>query len=177
MPMPGPDEGSRAMRRAGLSLLALMVLPSCSGLGTFGSDSFRFPGADPNRPRGDAENLRRVRGDPVAAPPILPEPGNIWPAAPDMSAATGGGEPTSGKGTAQAGLLPGESLSLGEEAAIRNGVPIAGNPLPRARAPDTPGNGHAAAGGDAVVIPNGDGSSTVISAGGDVRIIKGTELR
>ena len=36
-------------------------------------------GSNPNMPAGDSENMRRVVGEQVAAPPLTPEPGDIWP--------------------------------------------------------------------------------------------------
>jgi hypothetical protein len=35
-----------------------------------------------NRPVGDSENMRRVSGRDVDLPPLLPEPGNVWPGPP-----------------------------------------------------------------------------------------------
>ncbi|WP_157864159.1 hypothetical protein [Gluconacetobacter diazotrophicus] len=137
----------------------------------FASDSFSFPGANPNHPPGDAENLRRVRGDSVAIKPLTPEPGNIWPDALDKLSAADGKDFAGDERDAQAELLPGESLGLGEEAAIRNGVQIADTPIPKTKTPDR--NNRVAPDGDTMIIPSSDGGSTVISANGEVRIIKG----
>jgi len=64
------------MRRFALLGLALL-LPACSGFSTFFSNTHWF--ADPHRPLGDSENMRRVRGQDVSVPQLLPEPGNVWP--------------------------------------------------------------------------------------------------
>jgi hypothetical protein len=64
------------MRRFALLGLTLL-LPACSGFSTFFYDTHWF--GDPNKPLGDSENMRRVRGQEVAVPPLLPEPGNVWP--------------------------------------------------------------------------------------------------
>ena len=37
------------------------------------------PARNPNMPAGDSENMRRVMGEQVEAPPLTPEPGDIWP--------------------------------------------------------------------------------------------------
>ncbi|WP_342626982.1 hypothetical protein AAC691_11465 [Nguyenibacter vanlangensis] len=164
----------RTAFRAVLPMAALSLLSACSGIGKFASDTISFPGsfpgANPNAPHGAAENLRRVRGETVAAAPIVPEPGNIWPSASEILSGAGG--PAMAGPAVQAELQPGESLSLGEDAEIRNGVQIATNPVPRTKTPDFSDAGHAPAAGRAVIIPNGDGTSTVISPTGAVRTIK-----
>jgi len=49
-----------------------------SGFGGFISDTHTFRD-NPNGPVGDADNMQRARGLEVQTPPLLPEPGNIWP--------------------------------------------------------------------------------------------------
>jgi hypothetical protein len=76
------------MRRL-LLLGSLLALPGCQsyvgnpfdGFGGFLSDTTSFR-TDPNRPSADSENMKRAMGEAVNAPPLLPEPGNVWPGPP-----------------------------------------------------------------------------------------------
>jgi hypothetical protein len=79
------------MRRFALLSLTLAlpaVLSGCgyvdspfAGFGGFIDDTHTFD-LNPNRPVGDSENIRRVTGRDVNVPPLLPEPGNVWPGPP-----------------------------------------------------------------------------------------------
>lgn len=71
------------MRRYAL-LASVLLLAGCSGSGfwSFLGDSETFPGANPNLPPGAAENMRRVKAQPIEPLPLLPEGGNIWPGPP-----------------------------------------------------------------------------------------------
>lgn len=69
------------MRKAALLALPL-ALSGCAGMGKFFNDTALWSGSNPNAPHGDSENLRRARGEFVAAAPILPEGGNMWPGSP-----------------------------------------------------------------------------------------------
>jgi hypothetical protein len=71
---------------------SVLLLPGCQtvgqyvgnpfvGFGGFVSDTVSFR-LNPNAPVGNAENLQRAKGQDVAATPLLPEPGNVWPAPP-----------------------------------------------------------------------------------------------
>ncbi len=65
------------MRR--IALLGLfLLLTGCSGFGQFIGDTQTFR-TDPNMPPGNSENMRRVSGQESTQPPLMPEPGNIWP--------------------------------------------------------------------------------------------------
>jgi hypothetical protein len=61
------------------ALLGLLVLlPGCSGTYDFFSDTHTFTW-NSNRPLGDSENMRRVRGLAPQLPPLAADPGNVWP--------------------------------------------------------------------------------------------------
>ena len=60
----------------------VLLLGGCSGLGKFFGDTITIPGMNPNLPYGVSENNDRARGLKPAEPPILPEPGNMWPGPP-----------------------------------------------------------------------------------------------
>ena len=64
------------MRR--IALLSLTLVLSGCGHNTW-SDLPFTSGSNPNVPRADGENVRRVMGYATATDPLLPEPGNIWP--------------------------------------------------------------------------------------------------
>ena len=65
------------MRRFALLGLVLL-LPACSGAGTFLEDTHSLTW-NPNRPIGDSENMRRVRGLEPQLQTLVPESGNVWP--------------------------------------------------------------------------------------------------
>lgn len=73
------------MRRFALIGLPLL-LAGCNsyvgspydGFGGFLGDVHSFK-INPNKPMGDADNMRRVSGDVVETEPLMPEEGNIWP--------------------------------------------------------------------------------------------------
>ncbi len=67
------------MRRT-IILSLLLVLPGCTGFGTFLDHTFSAPGKNPNLPVADSENVRRALGDGAEISPLQPEPGNVWPA-------------------------------------------------------------------------------------------------
>ena len=76
------------LQRWGCLLAAGLWLSGCHyassplvGFGGFIANTHTFR-ANPNAPPGSAENVRRVQGQQVAADPLLPEPGNIWPGQP-----------------------------------------------------------------------------------------------
>ena len=64
------------MRRIAFACLCL-ALSGC-GYHTWWNAPFTT-GSNPNLPAGDSENLRRVMGEQVEAPPLTPEPGDVWP--------------------------------------------------------------------------------------------------
>lgn len=177
------------------ALLALTILLSgCSGLGKIVSDTVSLPGENPNAPKGDSETFRKVRGENSQILPLLAEPGNIWPGAPPPmpslrdvmkgtleESAQGSSDyyqALSGHGATGAGepLPEGSALSVGETARIHHGVEVpraAPAPSSSTDAPlsAAPVSGRASrAGGDRadIVIPNGDGTSTVIGSDGSV---------
>ena len=185
------------MRKA--ALLALPILLSgCSGFGKFIGETATLPGANPNAPQGDSENLERARGRNPQALPILAEPGNIWPDAPpplptlkdvvngkaDMIG--GLGDPASYYGGLTAGEAPagesgrqmseGGSMSAGEAQDVHTGVRIAEPPKSRDTLDNTQGVSpkarNAETGRETIIIPNGDGTSTYITPEGDVSIRK-----
>ncbi len=183
------------MRR--LALLCSTLLLSGCGFGQFLNDSFTLPGADPNAPYGNSENMLRVRSQQLAVVPLLPEEGNVWPGPPPPTPTLsdierqqneqpvntgvpalpdhrqplpGGGLAT--PGTSQPSFLPPGALDVpGRQGASRTGSGQGGASAgPQAATPplngfrQVPGSGN-------IVIPNGNGTSTVIGPNGSVSTI------
>jgi hypothetical protein len=67
------------MRRIAFSCLCL-ALSGC-GFNTWWNPPFTT-GSNPNFPAGSSENMRRVVGEQVEAPPLTLEPGDVWPGPP-----------------------------------------------------------------------------------------------
>lgn len=184
-----------------LALLSLaLLLPGCTGVGDYLGDTFTY-GVSPNAPVGDAENMRRARGQDASVEPLLPEPGDIWPGpvqpmptlqdlekngfqptpngepyTPDHREPTPRGSSTP-PGNVQPGLPPPE-----------RSTPPAISSAPPARSPsgrivNAPSRQGVTSGGTsgyqtlttpqgpAVVVPNGNGTSTVIHSDGRVETI------
>lgn len=170
------------MRRAVVFSL-LLLQTGCAGFGKLMADDATFPGANPNLPAGDAENLRRAQGAGVTERPILPQGGNMWPGPPAPLPTLGDAtrehlEPDDGL-PADAATKPelpeGGTLSAGEQAEIRGGVQdFSGRSQlsPGQSAATGHENATSVRGGQAastIVIPNGDGTSTIITPDGTVK--------
>ncbi len=130
-----------------------LLLPGCSGFGTFLGDTYGFHG-DEHLPIGDSENVRRVEGQPANEAPLTTEPGNVWPG-PIQT------EPTL------------SDLERTQEQEIKQYRPTTPPPsTPPSKSPPAPiSGGSTSEQGGNIVIPNGDGTSTVIMPDGSVRTI------
>lgn len=188
------------MRRSALlgtmTLPAILLLGGCSGLGKFFNDTITLPGMNPNLPYGLSENINRSKGRQPEEAPILPEPGNVWPGPPQPLPSLGQasrqqGESLSGSipGGGGSAMHDGGSMSMGEKDAISNGATSGADSFSGAGAGGENaggGGGNApdvasryrmkpqSAKGDSIVIPNGDGTSTVIGPDGTVKTVRGT---
>ncbi len=140
-------------RPRGWLLGLVLLLPGCSGFGTFLGDTYGFHG-DEHLPVGDAENVRRVEGEPVSEPPLATEPGNVWP----------------GPVEAQPTLSDLERQQDQEIKQYRSSTPPPGTTPGKVAPPPISGGSTSEQSGN-IVIPNGDGTSTVIMPDGSVRTI------
>jgi hypothetical protein len=149
------------MRR--IALLSLTMMLNGCGYNTWWNPPFTT-GYNPNRPVSDSLNMSRVLGHDVAVKPLTPEPGDIWP-----------------------GPLPPPKTLQDLERQSSTMTPVAptkGSPLDRAANPllaplpnGTPGT--AAAPGTTgqpqadrrIIVPNGNGTSTVIYPDGRIETI------
>ena len=183
--------------RGTLMIPAILLLSGCSGLGKFFGDTITLPGMNPNLPYGLSETSERAEGSRPPESPILPEPGNVWPGPPqplptlsDVSRTQGNGlGPMPGYGGSS--MRDGGSMSMGESDVIEHGAPPGGH-----NGGNTQDNTDSFSGGaidtqvpDAaaglhiknapgeskpIIIPNGDGTSTVIEPDGTVKTVKDT---
>lgn len=206
------------MRR--LTLFALpLLLAGCTGFGTFLDHVTTWPGQDPTLPHADSENVRRALGEAAPVAPLLPQPGDVWPAAPvptptlgevarHPNAAAPGFAPTTvpgeppglpashqpvpttppphrrGSSTPPGSVQPPLAPPPGALAAPPARQPFRGSarpggavPLPGGTGIDTGGSGgyrqltlpNGQPG--AIIVPNGNGTSTVIGPDGSVTTI------
>ncbi len=175
-------------------LASALLLSGCSGSGfwRYERDTLTLPGANPNIPVGSSENYLRARHGTVAEPqPLMTEAGDIWPGPTQnvptlkdlqkqQSAETG----TGGSGAPGLAPLPPLPSLPGYEISQQDAVsPIPAQAFPGAVVPTKGGRvpiqgdqgykapaGASATGGN-IVVPNGNGTSTVISPTGQVSTI------
>ncbi|MEJ5118150.1 hypothetical protein WH158_12055 [Gluconobacter cerinus] len=195
------------MRKAALLALPL-ALSGCAGMGKFFNDTALWSGSNPNAPHGDSENLRRARGEFVAAAPILPEGGNMWPGSPqplptlkdvvnpdsvfnkslgdpatyfggatlDKNFMGGGIAGTGALGVSGSQMKPGDTMSVGEKIDAMRGVSEDRShfvPTLPTSVPDNAGRFLNKNPDKTIIIPNGDGTSTLIAPDGKVRVVRG----
>ncbi len=164
-------------------LLTPLLLSGCGFLG-FINDTHN-PEPHMNQPLGNSENMREIQGRPVAAPVLLPEPGNVWPGPPppvpsleDLARQPETPVPALGPNTPAPvrSSLPGlivppvpPHLQPRPNTNFLNGPlsPTTGVVPPSQPVPPPP---NANAKGN-VVIPNGNGTSTVIAPDGTITTI------
>jgi hypothetical protein len=169
-------------------LACLTLLSACSGSGfyRYERDTFTLPGANPNRPTLAAPNYNLVMHDdvPRKTQVLVTDQGDIWPPPPkpiptlkDLQAkqiATGGSVTDGLPPLAPLPSLPGYEISQPDptraapEPSFAKGVarvPFGANVNTTAVVPlKDAGNG-------AIVVPNGNGTSTVISPTGKISTI------
>jgi len=179
----------RLAGRGSVHLIAVLALSGCSGFGKFWHDTLTLPGANPNAPTGDTENMVRATGGNVQALPILPVGGNIWPgppqALPSLSDVEGDhglaakiGNPATFYGGAELGgaqLEEGGSMSAGEQDGVHHGVRDFSDSGSSTALPNHEEDNAAKYGAKpragTITIPNGDGTDTLIAPDGGVRVV------
>lgn len=174
------------MRR--LATLSCTLLLTGCGLGHFIGDTVTLPGANPNSPQLDSENMRRVRALSVEIQPIETEPGNVWPGkqqpAPTLEDIQREQDQQNAKIRANAPKTvlpftiptpgvqpnaPGPSPtgpSANGTVLLPNGQGTVTGGTNTYRTLTTPGGG-----GNSIIIPNGNGTSTVIGPTGTVTTV------
>lgn len=178
-----PRDKEYLMRRIALLVLCLgatgcdsVVSSPFVGFGGFLADTHTYQ-RGPNSPVGNSENMLRVRGQGPTIEPLVPEAGNVWPgpaeAMPtleDLIKENNAGQ-----------LLPGDQMAITPYGTTR---PPAGAPPasqftpPPSRPPSaSPQSGAGATtftdpkGGTGLLVPNGNGTSTLIGPDGSVKTV------
>jgi hypothetical protein len=182
-----------------VALVAVLLLSGCSGSGfwRYEKDSFTFPWQNPNGPVSGSENYVRSRYGMKTgpSPQILTESGDIWPGPPAVVPTLKDlqkqqlAEINNSGGVPGQGLAPLPTLPALPGYEISNQEP--GNPAPSilftggvvgvggrhvstaygvagSNSPNTP---PAPAASGNIIVPNGNGTSTVISPTGKVTTI------
>ncbi|GBQ84281.1 hypothetical protein AA0535_0462 [Asaia krungthepensis NRIC 0535] len=143
-------------------------------------------------PEGISENMEKVRGHAYLAMPILPENGNIWPGAPqplptlrDVEASPNGlrdaladtnsyfGSMTKSHGASGDSAIQlgdGATLEMGEHDGMVHGVHTASRPSLSSSVEDNAHKYIAPGRSGTIVIPNGDGTNTLIAPDGTVSV-------
>ncbi|AYN86884.1 hypothetical protein [Commensalibacter melissae] len=189
------------MRNYAALITTFLILSGCSGIDKFFDDTVSLPGNNPEAPEGYAENMQRVKGNmAIATTPLLPQSENIWPSRPpalptlsdvasddksfslsDYSRAAGGDVDSVTHDQINKQSVPVDfpedgNLNLGEQYQIKNGM----TDFINGRLPDSikdQGAKYIEKGKDApVIVPNGDGTSTIINSRGVVKIIPDSQL-
>jgi hypothetical protein len=187
------------MRRIAPLGLFLLLLTGCSGFGQFISDTHTFQ-PNPNMPPINSENMLRVTGQDATQQALTPEPGNIWPPPsgpmptllnleqqPGNTGQNPVTPPAVGSGATPPPIPPG---GLGPEAPMptpkASTMPSIGPALPKLpptyQTPAGPavttggGAGYSTtttpgSAGQSIVVPNGNGTSTIIHADGTVETV------
>jgi hypothetical protein len=186
----------RHTARLVLLLGTALSLSGCVGFGDFVSDA-AIVGTNPNQPMGDSLNMRRVQGQQAEAAPILPQSGNVWPRGveplptlQDLETAPPArpmGNPRVGRSTA-----PATAVVAGATAAPAStpAAPTELRPAPQAAValppqtviPTASGSASVNAGteryqtvatpnGTAVLVPNGNGTATLMRADGTMETV------
>lgn len=142
---------------AGMSL----ALSGCGGGVLGGALGY---GSDPNRPVGDSANMQRALGMTTRETPLLTAPGNVWPKAmpavptlSDLEKQNGGAG-----GMGGTGMAPSAYPAPGGPATVPGAVPAGGAVAPASHGPGPRG---------AILIPNGNGTSTMILPDGSVKTV------
>jgi hypothetical protein len=182
------------MRRA--VLLMGLLLSGCSGSGfwRYQEDAVALPWQSPNAPVGSSENFQRAKlGTKATGTPLLTEAGDIWPGPPlpvptlkdlqkqQMAEINNeGAAPGAGLAPLPAlPSLPGYEIAPQDPGHAAPARTFSGGlvPLPGGRAaPLAGGENYKEIGGGnglpgAIVVPNGNGTSTVIGPTGNVTTI------
>lgn len=189
------------MRNYAALITTFLILSGCSGIDKFFDDTVSLPGNNPDAPEGYAENMQRVKGNmAIATTPLLPQSENIWPSRPpalptlsdvasddksfslsDYSRAAGGDVDSVTHDQINKQSVPVDfpedgNLNVGEQYQIKNGM----TDFINGRLPDSikdQGAKYIEKGKDApVIVPNGDGTSTIINSRGVVKIIPDSQL-
>jgi hypothetical protein len=176
------------MRRSALLCCAIAasgLLAGCTGTGVFLDHTFSYFGSNPNAPAGNSEMFQRLRGEPVDIAPLVPEGGNVWPGpqkpdptlqeieqeqqAPGAGATVGPADRRQPHSAGQAPTVVQPSLPP-NLIAPQNGTSLdttGGQNVPGYRQLQPP----APSASKGILVPNGNGTSTLIAPDGSVSTV------
>jgi hypothetical protein len=175
----------------------LLMLAGCGGEYSTWHDLPFTTGSNPNMPAGDSENIRRAMGEPAPVEPLTPEAGDVWPGPikppptlQDLESQSGQTDqplPPVGSSTPPPTIQPTfppvpssapPALSGTTGRPNASTTPPAGSVYQTNRGPavstggtnsyqtiTTPGEGQS------IVVPNGNGTSTIIHPNGTVETV------
>jgi len=179
----------------------MLALPGCAGLDDFLARTFSAA-ENPHKPMGDSLNMRRVQGLVADAAPLVPENGNVWPRGVERlptlqdieSGSTPAPQPSAKRRTSRV-EPPAPTPAPAPQAAL----PLAPAPLAAASLAPAPRGAQAAAPaptlpttiasagskesryqtvstptGTAVLVPNGNGTSTLMRSDGAMETVPAT---
>lgn len=166
----------------GPAVALILLLPGCADFGDFVGDTFTYD-TNPNLPGGNSENMKRVMGSDTPAGVLQTEPGNVWPtgveSAPtlqELEQETNGAVPPAAPPPDMSRYMPDTTTPGAGKGGARGktGTPGKGT----GTGTGTTGTGTGGTGGAApsegggqpgeIVIPNGNGTSTIIKPDGTV---------
>ena len=164
------------MRR--IALLSLTLVAGGCEYKTWWNPPFTA-GYNPNTPVASSINMSRARGEGVAVTPLNTEPGDIWPgplppprSLQDLQRQTPMGTPTGGMPMrAVPGGRPGNPLLAPLPGAPSTAAPKGGYPVLPPAAPGTASTPAAPQVDRRIIVPNGNGTSTVIHPDGRIETI------
>jgi hypothetical protein len=154
------------MRR--IALVSLTMLSGC-GYNTWWNPPFSA-GFSPNMPVTNSENMSRVKGRDVAVTPLTTQPGDIWPGPLPPPTTLQDLERESPTGVEAP--VPGSPLNRSGSsltAPLPKGAP--GAPSPQGGSPAGAPSGPGQPPDQRIIVPNGNGTSTVIYPDGRIETI------
>jgi hypothetical protein len=162
----------------------VLLLSGCSGAYDFFMDTHTYIW-NSNRPIADSENIRRVRGLAPQLPPVTPEPGNVWPGPippeptlSDLEKDTTplGGQVSPDTTNPQTPAAPDHRQPRPAPGGVSTLLPPSSPPgtgsavgPSRAQGRVDPASGQGRNG--AIVVPNGNGTSTIINPDGSITTV------
>jgi hypothetical protein len=189
------------MRRSALLCCVIAtagLLAGCTGTGVFLDHTFTGFGNNPNTPAGNSEMFQRLRGESVTVTPLVPESGNVWPGPqkPDPTLqeleaqqqqgggvapnVVGGGTDHQQPHPAGTGPTGGPAPAIVQPNGPPGGLVRPPQRTPNGSAVDTTG-GRAVPSyrqlqptppaGKGILVPNGNGTSTLIGPDGSVSTV------
>ena len=168
----------------GPAVALILLLPGCADFGDFVGDTLTYD-TNPNLPAGNSENMRRVMGSETPVGVLQTEPGNVWPtgveSAPtlqELEQETNGAVPPAAPPPDMSRYMPGapgagagKGGTKGKTATPGSGSGTGATGTPSNGTSGGTGNAAPAPGGGQpgeIVIPNGNGTSTIIKPDGTV---------